>query len=187
MMSSGRCIIILNHLVVFNVPDESGLRSASQGSTSEDKVLIVGVVTPPVIIPVIPVVGGVHAAHLIVLVIHDVIGAPVVGIDLKFCLIRLKYWVEWYLSNKVRNMCMCAAYCKKELWGHLSYSHGHLYRSTIGVGSNVVKVPLSSILWLQNEKNYQLHVRNSGRLNLAIYSPQSFGLWCHTLTLIVEM
>ena len=80
----------LNHLVVFNVPEESGLRSASQGSTSEDKVLIVGVVTPPVIIPVIPVVGGVHAAHLIVLVIHDVIGAPVVGIDLKLCLIRLK-------------------------------------------------------------------------------------------------
>ena len=81
----------LNHLVVFNVPDESGLRTASQGSASEDKVLKVGVVTPPVIIPVIPVVGSVHTAHLIVLVIHDVIGAPVVGIDLKLCLIRLKY------------------------------------------------------------------------------------------------
>ena len=77
------------HLVVLDVPDESGFRAASLGAAGEDEVLKVGVVAPPIIVPVVPVVGGVNAAHLIVLVIHDVVGASVVSPDLKLVLVGL--------------------------------------------------------------------------------------------------
>ena len=61
------------------MPAEFWLRAASLGFADHDEVVDVGEVTAHVLVRVVPVVVDIHTAHPVVLLVSDVIGAPVVS------------------------------------------------------------------------------------------------------------